>query len=107
MGTKLLAKMGWKQGQGIGPRAKKSEKNRLHKFRKKIYNVLEASSLEQADPDSESDSDSNFASLKYAPNDYEPFLLSPKTNFFGIGYQGLQKKIIFGKNLMNFLDVQK
>lgn len=88
--------MGWKPGQGVGPRINKQEKKKAVKLKEKVYGcVLPPGQVEEADSDSYSESE--WDEIKYAPQDYELFLNLPKDNFFGIGYKGLEKKSILGK----------
>lgn len=64
--------MGWKPGQGIGPRVTKREKKKLQKKQEEIarkYGCLTESQM--AKPVSDSDSDDEYSSITLAPSDYE------------------------------------
>lgn len=76
VGVMLLKKMGWKPGQGIGPRLTKKEKKQKSKHQEKVK--VYGCSLpdqEQKVPVSQSDSsdDEDYVNLTFAPDDYEPF----------------------------------
>ncbi|KAK6630967.1 hypothetical protein RUM44_003139 [Polyplax serrata] len=93
IGLKLLMIMGWKPGQGVGPREKRTEKKNISRLRQKVYGCKLPSAPSDGE---ESGSDSELKDVTFAPDDYEPYLHLPKSNFFGIGYEGLQKNIIPG-----------
>lgn len=63
MGVKLLQKMGWREGQGIGPRVKR------------------AANLDEHDADSDE-------KHMFAPEDVVMIAFSRKTDYKGIGYDG-------------------
>ena len=99
MGVKLLMKMGWRPGQGVGPRVTKKEKKQMKKERvgMKIYGCSLPSHMERADSDSNSETefDINLDDLTFAPDDYQPYIVQPKQNTFGLGYKGLDKGSLF------------
>lgn len=71
----LLKKMGWRPGQGVGPRLTKKEKKHQRKQRENIK-IYGCSLPSQQEKDSESESgssDDEFADITFAPDDYEPF----------------------------------
>ncbi|GIY89373.1 g patch domain-containing protein 1 [Caerostris extrusa] len=80
IGIEILKKLGWKLGQGIGPRVKKMVSN------VKVYGCSpfpEVIELEEDDPFAQS--------YTFAPEDTETELYKPKDNVFGLGYSGLSK----------------
>lgn len=97
IGVLLLMKMGWKPGQGIGPRLSKLQK-KIEKNKNKVYGC---SLPDQAsDSDSGEDVEENLIdkSILFAPEEHEIHFLNPKTNTFGMGYSGLEKKSILSMN---------
>lgn len=107
--------MGWKFGQGIGPRLNKHEKNKQKQELKsrsiKIYgcslpdgnldNQLPNYIVHSSGSDTENDSD-NFDDITFAPDDYEPYTVKPKDNFFGIGYSGLDRRPVLSSHVELF-----
>jgi G patch domain-containing protein 1 len=70
IGKKLLAAMGWREGQGIGPRAKRKVKKRAAE-----------------DGGHESDSDDPYAAnFTFAPQNTSVFSVAPKNDVYGLGY---------------------
>ncbi|KAK0090511.1 hypothetical protein PV325_012565 [Microctonus aethiopoides] len=99
VGVKLLKQMGWKPGQGVGPRITKREKNKTRKrnIGLKVYGcslpdtemkVPETHSVSSDDDDGDDEVNEE---IYFAPDDFEPFRCNPKDNYFGIGYSGLNK----------------
>lgn len=74
----LLKKMGWKPGQGIGPRLTKKEKKQKNKQQQKVK-VYGCSLPDQEQKvisnqsDTSDDEDDDYANITFAPDDYEPF----------------------------------
>ncbi|XP_057330585.1 G patch domain-containing protein 1 homolog [Microplitis mediator] len=103
MGVTLLKKMGWKPGQGVGPRLAKKEKEKIYEknVKKKVYGcTLPGRELNTCDSNSEnSDNDEE---ILFAPDDYEPFRCNPKDNYFGIGYSGLERQSVLSNHLNLF-----
>lgn len=68
--------MGWKPGQGIGPRLTKKEKKQKNKQQEKVK-VYGCSLPDQEQKvlasQSESSDDEEIANITFAPDDYEPF----------------------------------
>ena len=90
VGVRLLRKMGWKPGQGVGPRLKKTEKRVQNKQRVKVYGCELPDELKKKCSGSESDSDPDHdcGDITFAPDDYDPYICNPKSNRQGIGYSG-------------------
>ncbi|KAF6203253.1 hypothetical protein GE061_003671 [Apolygus lucorum] len=101
VGVLLLMKMGWKPGQGVGPRLSKMEKRlqkRKSKLEKgsstvntKVYGcaMKPPSSSEESGSDEDLDIDTLFA-----PDDVEVTFSKPKTDVFGMGYSGLDRNSV-------------
>lgn len=92
-------KMGWKPGQGIGPRLSKLQKKREKaKNKVKIYGC--SLPAQETDSDSNEDDEENFIdkSILFAPEEHEIHFLHPKTDTFGMGYAGLDKKSVLSMN---------
>lgn len=105
IGIKLLKRMGWKPGQGTGPRVSRKEKKRAAQTVKKIYGCMLPPGAEenQLESDSDSESDLDWDNITFAPSDYEPFLCTPKENTFGIGYVGLDRNPVLSEFIEKYL----
>lgn len=110
VGMKILIKMGWKPGQGVGPRVSKTEKQRTHKEYKKTGVKIYGCSLpdqpekehvtrsESSASENEVDND-EYKNITFAPDDYEAYVVKPKDNYFGIGYCGLDRKSVLSNRI--------
>lgn len=70
--------MGWKPGQGVGPRLSRKEKSKVKQQtdKQKIYGCpLPPEQGEKMETDSEGSEDEE-SSVTFAPDDYEPFRYS-------------------------------
>jgi hypothetical protein len=118
VGVKILLRLGWRHGKGLGP-----SKSRKHKIRKdtktteasqgnssettgeKIYTCMMPENFQPRRGDSESESDEDLDHI-VLPDDNEDVLCNPKENLFGLGYSGLDRNTLsFGNN--NLLDSLK
>lgn len=95
-------KMGWKPGQGVGPRISMNEKQivrKKEKTKKKIYGCSLPEDLVQTQSES---SDSEFEidldEITFAPDDYQPYVINPKQNSFGLGYKGMDRRNVLSSN---------
>lgn len=108
VGIKLLKQMGWRPGQGVGPRLTKSQKikaNREHKRnRGKVYGceVPDEFRKQVSSGSDDATSSDDETELTFAPDDYDPFIYKPKENTFGMGYSGLDKRSILSSHISLF-----
>lgn len=111
VGVRLLRSMGWRPGQGVGPRLshqqKKIQKKEIKKASSKVYGcTLPGSSSTQSGgsgEDSSGDSDNDdITSMTFAPDDYDAFIVKTKDDVFGIGYKGLDKKPVLSGHVQLF-----
>ncbi len=106
IGTKLLRNMGWKPGQGIGPRLTRRQrrKNKAANIRmfgpslSKSYKdqQAEGEDQEEEEDDDEEEELSRYKDFLFAPDDVPEFVANPKDNLFGIGYSGLDREALLG-----------
>uniref|UniRef100_A0A8D2L4Y5 G-patch domain containing 1 n=1 Tax=Varanus komodoensis TaxID=61221 RepID=A0A8D2L4Y5_VARKO len=94
IGIDLLRKMGWKEGQGVGPRIKRKPRKQKPEPEVKIYGCA----LPPGSEDSEEEEDEyQPENVTFAPKDIMPVDLTPKENVHGLGYKGLDPtKALFG-----------
>ncbi|CAG9570971.1 unnamed protein product [Danaus chrysippus] len=93
--VKILRKMGWKEGQGIGDRITKTEKKLANK-QHKVYGCYMPDDMKQVNQESDSsESEFEYGQL-FAPDDYEPYVLKNKHDKFGLGYEGLSRHSVLG-----------
>uniref|UniRef100_A0A182MKK9 G-patch domain-containing protein n=1 Tax=Anopheles culicifacies TaxID=139723 RepID=A0A182MKK9_9DIPT len=100
--VKILKKMGWREGQGIGERQTKGEKKRANErtskeqYIMKMYGCEIPGRTEQTigtdrDGDDGSDSSDSDYEITFAPDDFDPLVAAMKDNTFGLGYSGLDR----------------
>ncbi|KAF5900210.1 G patch domain-containing protein 1 isoform X1, partial [Clarias magur] len=84
IGVELLRKMGWKDGQGVGPRLKRRQ--RKQDTGVKLYGCALPPIASE-----ESEDDDEFApeNVTFAPKDVTPVDFTPKDDVHGLGYRGL------------------
>ncbi|KAM7283926.1 G patch domain-containing protein 1 [Ixodes scapularis] len=86
IGVKLLNCMGWRQGQGIGPRLTRKDKKQKEQNSARVYGCALPPSAESSDEEDER------AELHlFAPSDIDNIIYAPKNNLHGIGYVALDK----------------
>ncbi|KAL7833714.1 hypothetical protein AOLI_G00286740 [Acnodon oligacanthus] len=84
IGVQLLRRMGWRDGQGIGPRVKRRQRKQDTDAR--VYGCAVPPSGSE-----ESENDDEFApeNVTFAPKDVIPVDFTPKDDLHGLGYSGL------------------
>ncbi|KAK7500313.1 hypothetical protein BaRGS_00008536, partial [Batillaria attramentaria] len=104
MGIKLLRKMGWKEGQGIGPRVKTKKKRKKENKDPgvKIYGCILPPS--EGDRSESSDSDIDLQNVTFAPKDVTPISLTSKDNVHGLGYRGLDPRSALPSTHVNLFE---
>ncbi|NXQ53235.1 GPTC1 protein, partial [Anthoscopus minutus] len=95
IGVELLRKMGWKEGQGIGPRVKRKPCRQKPDPTVKIYGCALPPGLSEGSEDEEDEYQPE--NVTFAPKDVMPVDLTPKENVHGLGYKGLDpSQALFG-----------
>ncbi|NWX15305.1 GPTC1 protein, partial [Aegotheles bennettii] len=95
IGVELLRKMGWKEGQGIGPRVKRKPRRQKPDPTVKIYGCALPPGLSEGSEDEEDEYQPE--NVTFAPKDVMPVDLTPKENVHGLGYKGLDpSQALFG-----------
>ncbi|NXC45769.1 GPTC1 protein, partial [Penelope pileata] len=95
IGVELLRKMGWKEGQGIGPRVKRKPRRQKPDPEVKIYGCALPPGLSEGSEDEEDEYQPE--NVTFAPKDVMPVDLTPKENIHGLGYKGLDpSQALFG-----------
>ncbi|XP_062555294.1 G patch domain-containing protein 1 homolog [Armigeres subalbatus] len=111
--VRILKNMGWREGQGIGERQRKCEKqiaksrNSKELYVMKMYGCAMPGSGGQDntenDDDHESDDSSDYE-ITFAPDDFDPLLTAFKDNSFGLGYSGLERSTVGDQKRFNLFD---
>ncbi|XP_052902150.1 G patch domain-containing protein 1 homolog [Anopheles moucheti] len=100
--VKILKKMGWREGQGIGERQTKGEKKRANERTSKEQYIMKMYGCEipgrteqniatEDDGDDGTDSSESDYEITFAPDDFDPLVAALKDNTFGLGYSGLDR----------------
>ncbi|XP_053256293.1 G patch domain-containing protein 1 isoform X1 [Podarcis raffonei] len=96
IGIDLLRKMGWKEGQGVGPRVKRKPRKQKPEPEVKIYGCALPPGSEESEEEEDEYRPEN---VTFAPKDVVPVDLTPKDNVHGLGYKGLDPtKALFGSS---------
>lgn len=115
--VRIFKTMGWKDGQGVGARLTRKEKKRARERNVKEMYVMKKYGCdmgpfakpqsESIDGDNDSDSDLSDYEITFAPDDFDPFVISVKENTFGLGYSGLNRDPVLKQsiNLFDTLEV--
>ncbi|NXR06686.1 GPTC1 protein, partial [Semnornis frantzii] len=95
VGVELLRKMGWKEGQGIGPRIKRKPLRQKPDPAVKVYGCALPPGLSEGSEGEEDEYQPE--NVTFAPKDVMPVDLTPKDNVHGLGYKGLDpSQALFG-----------
>ncbi|NXS02963.1 GPTC1 protein, partial [Oxylabes madagascariensis] len=104
IGVELLRKMGWKEGQGIGPRVKRKPCRQKPDPAVKIYGCALPPGLSEGSEDEEDEYQPE--NVTFAPKDVMPVDLTPKENVHGLGYKGLDpSQALFGVSAREHLNL--
>ncbi|XP_012881615.1 PREDICTED: G patch domain-containing protein 1 [Dipodomys ordii] len=101
VGFELLRKMGWKEGQGVGPRVKRRPRRQKPDPGVKIYGCA----LPPGDSEGSEDEDDDYLpdNVTFAPKDVTPVDFTPKDNVHGLAYKGLDPhQALFGSSREHF-----
>ncbi|XP_040266058.1 G patch domain-containing protein 1 isoform X2 [Bufo bufo] len=95
MGVQLLRQMGWKEGQGVGPRTKRrAQKQKPEGNVKKYGCALPPTGSEESEDEEDDYVPEN---ITFAPKDVTPIDFTVKDNVHGLGYRGLNPhQALFG-----------
>ncbi|EDW79115.1 uncharacterized protein Dwil_GK12430 [Drosophila willistoni] len=103
--VRILKSMGWKPGQGVGPRQTKKEKQQAKTRNTREQYLLEHYGAEPKEDQQQDeavvdadDDDDDEEDITFAPDDYEPVFYTPKENRFGMSYSGLNRDPILSKS---------
>ncbi|XP_063695584.1 G patch domain-containing protein 1 homolog [Culicoides brevitarsis] len=108
--VRILRKMGWKDGQGVGARLTKKEKKRAKERNAKEMYIAKkygcdmgpfAKSQAQSESDGDESDDSDYE-ITFAPDDFDPFVVTVKDNSFGLGYSGLNREPVLNQSFKLF-----
>ncbi|XP_007952531.1 G patch domain-containing protein 1 [Orycteropus afer afer] len=101
IGFELLRKMGWKEGQGVGPRVKRRPRRQKPDPAIKIYGCALPPGASEGSEDE--DDDYLPENVTFAPKDVTPVDFTPKDNVHGLAYKGLDpSQALFGTSGEHF-----
>jgi G patch domain-containing protein 1 len=97
--------MGWRPGQGIGPRITHRQKAARSHATVRMFGCSLPSEYGKRDSDEDSDDervDPRYRDFLFAPDDIPEFLAKPKENLSGIGYKGLDRATVLSSHINLF-----
>ncbi|XP_044062771.1 G patch domain-containing protein 1 [Siniperca chuatsi] len=105
IGVELLRRMGWKEGQGVGPRVKRKARRQQTDAGSRVYScVLPPAGSE----DSEDDDEFAPENVTFAPKDVTPVDFNPRLGVQGLGYRGLDPGLaLLGRGAPEHIDLFK
>ncbi|KAM8893799.1 G patch domain-containing protein 1 isoform 2-T2 [Spinachia spinachia] len=107
MGVELLKRMGWKEGQGVGPRVKRKA-GRQQSGSRPHGSVLPPAGSEDSQGADDDDDEEEFApaDVTFAPKDVTPVDFNPRLGVQGLGYRGLNPGLALpGRGTPEHLDL--
>ncbi|XP_072013289.1 G patch domain-containing protein 1-like [Amphiura filiformis] len=109
IGVQLLKKMGWKEGQGVGPKARRNIRAKANQSMPGVKQYGCAPPPAQGSDDSDEAGLDSFArDFLFAPKDNQEFSFRAKDDYHGIGYQGLDpSRAILGGGHVNLFGEDK
>ncbi|KAG5839238.1 hypothetical protein ANANG_G00202900 [Anguilla anguilla] len=102
VGVELLRKMGWKEGQGVGPRVKRKPAKQKNDAGLRGYGcALPPNGSEESEEEEDEYVPEN---VTFAPKDVMPIDFTPKDDLHGLGYRGLnpQQALVGGSGAGHF-----
>uniref|UniRef100_A0A0N5A8B8 G-patch domain-containing protein n=1 Tax=Syphacia muris TaxID=451379 RepID=A0A0N5A8B8_9BILA len=93
VGVRLLKKMGWREGQGIGPKRTKKVAEKMRKNEHRLYGIKT-----KLDEEDICESERMAPGFLFSPQDIESFALRSHEGTHGLGYEGLKKSDILSEN---------
>ncbi|XP_018426247.1 PREDICTED: G patch domain-containing protein 1 [Nanorana parkeri] len=95
VGVQLLRQMGWKEGQGVGPRTKRKVRKQGSESSRKVYGCVMPPTGSEGSEDEEDEYLPD--NVTFAPKDVTPIDFTVKDNVRGLGYRGLDpRQALFG-----------
>jgi G patch domain-containing protein 1 len=94
--ARILISMGWKHNQGVGSRLTYREKKRANERNQRelyLQSKYGGTMIGSEDDDDDEDVLSDEDNITFAPDDFDPFIATIKTNTFGLGYSGLRPTV--------------
>ncbi|XP_076592200.1 G patch domain-containing protein 1 isoform X2 [Chaetodon auriga] len=104
IGVELLRRMGWKEGQGVGPRVKRRAHRQQTDGGSRVYGCA----LPPAGSEDSEEDDDEFApeNVTFAPKDVTPVDFDPKVGVQGLGYRGLDPGLaLLGRGAPEHIDL--
>ncbi|XP_015223825.1 G patch domain-containing protein 1 isoform X1 [Lepisosteus oculatus] len=104
IGVELLRKMGWKEGQGVGPRVKRKTRKQEADPGVKIYGcALPPDTLDNSEGEEDDYAPEN---VTFAPKDVTPIDFTSKDDLHGLGYCGLNpQQALLGSSGRGHIDL--
>ncbi|MBN3316574.1 GPTC1 protein, partial [Atractosteus spatula] len=104
IGFELLRKMGWKEGQGVGPRVKRKTRKQGADPGVKIYGcALPPDTLDNSEGEEDDYAPEN---VTFAPKDVTPIDFTSKDDLHGLGYRGLNpQQALLGSSGRGHIDL--
>jgi len=99
VGVRLLRDMGWRPGQGIGPRLHRKSKARRKEAHLRMFG--DQGKTGDKNPEEDEEDDEKYKVFLFAPDDIPSQVTNPKDNYFGIGYTGLDRSSTAHVNLFD------
>lgn len=101
--VRILKSMGWRANQGVGSRLTYNQKRRENeRNRRELYRQKDIENVAENDDESEDEQVSDDDNITFAPDDFDPFIATFKTNLFGLGYTGLRPTELPKQNINLF-----
>ncbi|XP_061819750.2 G patch domain-containing protein 1 isoform X2 [Nerophis lumbriciformis] len=96
VGVELLTRMGWKPGQGVGPRVKRRARRQHTDSAVRVYGCAPPPNGSEGSEEEEDDEEFAPENVTFAPKDVSAVDFSPRTGPQGLGYSGLDPGLALG-----------